>query len=235
MGPQASADITLYTNHRCPWSHRAHIVLTELGIPFKEEIVDLEVPRTPEYLKINPHGDIPTLIYNGEVIRESAIVAQFLAEAYPSHLIPSTSSPEAALVRSKIAFFVDSWFSKVQPHYFKTLLGKTENETKDGVAEYIAALANEVEPLLENAGPFFGGSEKITLAEVLTGPSILRLFAFSKHGVIPTSVIDRLEQDAPNFSRWAREVIKHPSIISVFNEESIVNASKKWQAKIRAE
>ncbi|KAI5456213.1 hypothetical protein BGZ63DRAFT_417979 [Mariannaea sp. PMI_226] len=165
-------------------AHRAHIVLTELGIQFQEEIVDLEVPRTPEYLKINPLGQVPTLIYNGEMIQQSAIIAQ-------------------------IAFFVDSWFSKVQPHYFKTLLGKTEKETEDGVTEYIAALVNEVEPLLANTGPFFGGSEKITPAEVLTGPF-------------------RLEQDALNFSRWAREVVKHPSVISIFNEESIVEATKKW-------
>ncbi|KAI5455894.1 thioredoxin-like protein [Mariannaea sp. PMI_226] len=80
MGSQVAAGITLYTNHRCPMAHRAHIVLKELDIPFQEEIVDLEVPRTPEYLKINPLGQVPTFIYNGEMIQESAIIAQFLAE-----------------------------------------------------------------------------------------------------------------------------------------------------------
>lgn len=47
-------DILLYTNHGCPWAHRAHIALNELGIDFKEEIIDLDRPRDPWYLEVNP-------------------------------------------------------------------------------------------------------------------------------------------------------------------------------------
>jgi glutaredoxin len=50
----ATPKITLYTNHSCPWAHRAHIILKELGLPFDEVIIDLETPREEWYLKINP-------------------------------------------------------------------------------------------------------------------------------------------------------------------------------------
>jgi glutathione S-transferase len=50
----AEPQITLYTNHRCPYAHRAHIALEELGLPFEEVIIDLTKPREPWYLKINP-------------------------------------------------------------------------------------------------------------------------------------------------------------------------------------
>jgi glutathione S-transferase len=46
--------ITLYTNHRCPWAHRAHIAIKELGLPYEEVIIDLDTPREPWYLEINP-------------------------------------------------------------------------------------------------------------------------------------------------------------------------------------
>jgi glutathionyl-hydroquinone reductase len=46
--------ITLYTNHACPWAHRAHIVLKELGLKYDEVIIDLNTPREPWYLEINP-------------------------------------------------------------------------------------------------------------------------------------------------------------------------------------
>ena len=47
--------LTLYTSHGCPWAHRAHIVLTELGLPFSEVIIPLDRPRGEWYLKeINP-------------------------------------------------------------------------------------------------------------------------------------------------------------------------------------
>jgi Glutathione S-transferase, N-terminal domain len=50
MGSVETPEIILYTNHRCPWAHRAHIALAELNLPFKEVIIDLSVPRTAEYL-----------------------------------------------------------------------------------------------------------------------------------------------------------------------------------------
>jgi hypothetical protein len=46
--------IKLYTNHRCPFAHRAHIVLKELGLKYEETIIDLEKPREQWYLDINP-------------------------------------------------------------------------------------------------------------------------------------------------------------------------------------
>jgi len=46
--------IKLYTNHGCPWAHRAHIVLKELGLDYDEVIIDLNKPREPWYLEINP-------------------------------------------------------------------------------------------------------------------------------------------------------------------------------------
>ena len=44
---------------------------------------------------------------------------------------------------------------------------KAEGEEKEKVAnDVVAAVKKEIEPLLENAAPFFGGSESLTLAEV---------------------------------------------------------------------
>ena len=46
--------ITLYTNYGCPYAHRVHIALKELGLPYEEVIIDLDKPREPWYLKVNP-------------------------------------------------------------------------------------------------------------------------------------------------------------------------------------
>jgi glutathione S-transferase len=50
--------VTLYTYHGCPYAHRAHIALKELGLPFEEVIIDLDKPREPWYLQVNP---VPSL------------------------------------------------------------------------------------------------------------------------------------------------------------------------------
>lgn len=76
----STPEIILYTNRACPWAHRAHIALAELQLPFKEVTIDLDRPRDASYLAINPRGLVPTINYNGEIIPESGIVAQFLAD-----------------------------------------------------------------------------------------------------------------------------------------------------------
>jgi len=234
MGSFTKPDIKLYTNHGCPWAHRAHITLAELGLPFEEVIIDLDTPRTPEYLKVNPRGLVPALEYNGEIITESAVVTQFLADAHPSSLVPTSTDPKGPLSRARIAFFVDAWFSKVNSLFFKTQLAKTEAEAEGFAKEAVAAIIKEIEPLLGNAGPFFGGSEKLTLAEALTGPFILRFFSLAKHGVVPNSLVQPLQEQTPNFYTWAQHVIKHPSVTSIFNEEKVVERTKARIAKLKA-
>ncbi|KAK4060789.1 CAZyme family GH18 [Trichoderma aggressivum f. europaeum] len=229
-----TATIKLYTNHGCPWAHRAHIALAELKIPFEEEIIDLGVPRTPEYLAINPRGLVPSLSYNGQIITESAIVAQFLADAYPSHLVPNAGTPEAALTRARINFFVDTFFSKVNSLYHKALFAKTEEEAEEASAEFVKQLEKEVEPLLSDAAPYFGGSKTLTLAEVLTGSFILRLLSLPKNGVGPESLIKELPTKTPNFYKWATTVVEHPSVNGIWNEEKVVSNTKARLAKLKA-
>lgn len=67
MGSTADT-ITLYTNHRCPWAHRAHIVIKELGLKYEEVIIDLDKPREPWYLEVNPVRKIPeSLSYTSDL------------------------------------------------------------------------------------------------------------------------------------------------------------------------
>ena len=165
MGSNETPNIILYTNHSCPWAHRAHIALAELGLPFKEEIIDLTVPRTPEYLAVNPRGLVPSISYNGTIITESAIVAQFLSDAHPSHLEKTSNEEGGALQRAKINFFVDAFISKVNGQLFGILRASEEEKEELGV-KVVDTIVKELEPLLQDAKPFFGGSSKLTLAEV---------------------------------------------------------------------
>jgi hypothetical protein len=45
-------------------------------------------------------------------------------------------------------------------------VAKTDAERDDIAEKVVANLVKEVEPLLADASPFFGGSDKLTLAEV---------------------------------------------------------------------
>ncbi|RDL35809.1 Thioredoxin-like protein [Venustampulla echinocandica] len=225
--------ITLYTSHLCPWAHRSQIALRELGLPFETVIVDLSVPRTPEYLKINPRGLVPALDYNGTIITESGIISQFLVDSHPSHLEKTSSEPGGALQRANINFFVDTWFSKVNSlsyPVFKLKAGEKEVEA----GKIVDVIVKEIEPLLQDAAPYFGGSEKLTLAEVQTGSFILRLLSFPKYEeLLPKSVLTSLEARAPAFWKWANAVVQEKSVTYVWDEQNVATRTIARLATLR--
>ncbi|KAI8953151.1 glutathione S-transferase domain-containing protein [Xylaria longipes] len=229
----ATPKLRLYTNHGCPWAHRAHIALSELKLPFEEEIIDLSVPRTAEYLKVNPRGLVPSLAVDGQIITESGIVAAFLADAFPSHLVPASGDANGPLARARIAFFVDAYMSKVNAHMFPLIMAKSEEERAALVQKTVDGVVKEVEPLLANAGPFFGGSDKLTLAEVLTGSFVVRLWSWPKYDLLPSGLVDELSAKAPNFARWAEAVAKHPSVNGIFDAEDTAARTKQRLASLK--
>lgn len=196
--------------------------------------MDLTTPRTPAYLSINPRGLVPSLSYDGNIVTESAVVAQFLADAHPSTLLPASNTPGGALARARIAFFADAYTSKVLPIFFKS--GTADASEIDALATHFAGtIVKELEPLLQDAAPFFGGSSSLTQAEVLTGSFVIRLLALTRRGVYPEALVTSLPERAPKFWKWAEAVAAHPSVTKVFNEEAIVAATKNRLALAKAE
>jgi glutathione S-transferase len=182
------------------------------------------------------------------------VVSQFLADAHPSHLLPPSSSAKGALTRARINFFVDTWFSKVGSHWFQ-ILRKDSVEEKEALAkEFLSIVEKEIEPLLKDAAPFFGGSEKLTLAEVvdpadhtagnifadtiqaLTAPFILRIYALgkSKEQLLPRSLISGLD-GLPNFTKWVTEVVKQDSVTYIWDEDAVVQGTAKRMEKMKAQ
>jgi glutathione S-transferase len=148
-------------------AHGVHIALAELGMPFEAERIDYSKPRTPAYLKLNPDGTVPTLAYGEQIIFESAIIAQFLADSVIStHLTPRTGEIQGALMRKRIAFFVGTYFSKANIYYYPAIEAKVDEEAEVLGKRFADAVIKEIEPLLLDANPFFGGSDMLTMAEV---------------------------------------------------------------------
>ncbi|KAI0399714.1 glutathione S-transferase domain-containing protein [Xylaria palmicola] len=223
----ATPKLKLYTNHGCPWAHRAHIALSELNVPFEEEIIDLTVPRTAEYLRVNPRGLVPSLAVDGQILTESAVVSGYLADAFPSHLLPASSDADGALTRARVAFFVDTFMTKVNGSTYPLITAKTDEERSAIIQKTVDAVVKEVEPLLATAGPFFNGSEKLTLAEVLTGSFVIRLWTWPQYDLVPKALIDELSAKAPSFARWAEAVAKHPSVSGIFDAEGTALRTKQ--------
>ncbi|KAK7422177.1 hypothetical protein QQZ08_009645 [Neonectria magnoliae] len=213
-----SPKIILYTSRQSLYAHRVYIALAELGLDYEEVEIDLDVPRTDAYLKINPRGKVPSLSYNGQVIIESAIITQFLADAHPSHLVLPSGSERGALQRARINGFVDVYMTQLLPLLYDVVSTRTNDEVANIAGSMVQIIVKELEPLLIDCGPYFGGSEKITLAEVLTASIVLRLYSSANFEILPKSLIDDLSVQAPNFSRWVKAIQDVPSICDIYDE-----------------
>lgn len=61
-----------------------HWMLIEIGAPFATVALDLEKKdqKSPDYLKVNPAGMVPTLIVDGAPFTETAAILMWLAEQH---------------------------------------------------------------------------------------------------------------------------------------------------------
>jgi glutathione S-transferase len=74
---------TLYHLWICPFSRKVRIVLGEKKLAF-EMVVEKPWEQRPEFLDLNPSGDVPVLVEpNGAVLVDSAAITEYLDECQP--------------------------------------------------------------------------------------------------------------------------------------------------------
>ena len=92
--------LELYQFGNSVCAQKVRITMVEKGLDWETREVNLFISEqySPEYLKINPKGVVPTLVVDGQPIIESTLICEFLDETYPE---PSLM-PKDALSRSQM-------------------------------------------------------------------------------------------------------------------------------------
>jgi glutathione S-transferase len=94
--------LKLYHHPMSGHSHRVHLALSLLGLPYELITVDLmkAAQKQPEFLALNPFGQVPVLDDNGTVIADSNAILVYLARRYGGHSwLPADPAGEAAVQR----------------------------------------------------------------------------------------------------------------------------------------
>lgn len=60
-----------------------------------------------------------------------------------------------------------------------------------------------------------------------------RLYLYTRKGLYPASLTDGLDR-LPNFSRWAKAVINHESVLFNIDEPWLIEGTYKRKAKLRS-
>jgi len=191
----------------CPFVQRAAITLQYKKIDYDIEYVDLGSP--PEwFLAISPLKKVPLLIVDGSVIFESAVINEYIDEAYPPQLHPEDLIMKA-INRSWIEFC-----NNISLYTFQL----TIKEKKSDFEATLSVLLNDfdlVEDYL-NAQPFFNG-EQFSLVDSSYAPVFQRL-EYLAQIYEPVIVPER----HPKLAKWrdnllSLKAVKHSTVVEIQN------------------
>ena len=77
--------LELYHNDMSSCAQKVRTLLAEKNLEWTGHHLDLRAgdTLTPDYLKLNPNGVVPTLIDDGTVIIESTVINEYIDDAHP--------------------------------------------------------------------------------------------------------------------------------------------------------
>ncbi|MEM7221957.1 MAG: glutathione S-transferase family protein [Pseudomonadota bacterium] len=97
------------------------VILEEIGAPYEliETTIDMDKPRPPEQLALNPNGWIPVLIWDEGAMYECAAIATFLCDRHPeAKLAPKIGEPARGLFLQTLVYFSSSVQNAFQLDYY---------------------------------------------------------------------------------------------------------------------
>ncbi len=108
----------LYHLPLSPYARKVRLVLAEKRLPF-ELRAEKVWERRSEYLELNPAGTVPTLIEdNGLIIPDSAVICEYLDEAYPDGSLMGRTLAERIEVRRLSAWFDGKFAAEVTQNLY---------------------------------------------------------------------------------------------------------------------
>ena len=98
--------LVLHHAWRSSASRRVRLCLEEKGLQYESHPVDLsrQEHHSPEYLKINPNGVIPTLVHDGRALYESGTICEYLDEVFPEPPLRPADAWGRAAMRNWIRY-----------------------------------------------------------------------------------------------------------------------------------
>jgi glutathione S-transferase len=141
-----------------------HLALLEIDAPFQLVKVDFERDEQhgADYLKLNPRGQVPTLVLGGRPYFESAALLMLLAERHPeAGLAPPAGSARRGDYFQWIVFFANSLGPAYRQWFYPPDLGSAEHPpfVREALRRKIEDAWSLVDAHLAAHGPYMLGAE----------------------------------------------------------------------------
>eukprot|EP00794_Sanderia_malayensis_P017412 gene17412-19155_t len=211
-GPNHTQRPKLWTSQLCPYAQRATFALHYKGVDYESIEVDMK-NKPAELLSINPAGQVPAMLDQGNAIYESNICVEYVDEVWESptgvNILPADPASKA-----KARMWCDFIEKKIISPFF--CMRKKECR-QEATKSMLNGLAKVSEHLDTTNGPYFGG-ENIGIVDIAFAPFVNRMI-IAEHFFnlkIPNTAQFR------GFNVWWEAIQKHPSYIATKVEDLLL-------------
>lgn len=159
------------------WSLRPWLLLTELGIPFDEEVIPLDQPDTRDrILARSPAGRVP-ILEDGEVtVWESLAIMEYVAESFPGKPVWPAERAARVLARS-ISAEMHAGFAALRSacpmNLGKRFAGRDRGPEVARDVSRVEEIWRDARARYGQAGPFLFGA--FGAADAMYAPVVTRL------------------------------------------------------------
>ena len=97
------------------------VILEEIGATYEliQTTIDMNKPRPPEQLALNPNGWVPVLLCGDNAMYECAAITTFLCDRHPEAMLaPGIDDPERGLFLQTLVYFSSSVQNAFQLNYY---------------------------------------------------------------------------------------------------------------------
>ena len=188
------------------------------GVEFEVTYVDLR-DKPDWFLEISPHGKVPVLKVDDDILFESSAIAEYLDEMVEPRLHPADPIKRA---RNRAwTDFVPDFSSALS----KIIYAKTKDAMEQGLVAAPKALARLEQALANergNGGPYFNG-DKLCLVDAAYAPFLRRLAI--AEGVLRTGLLG----DFPLVQAWSDALMANGHVI----DSLAPNYAEEFEANLR--
>lgn len=184
-------------------------ILEIIGAPYELSEVDIysDEPRDPEFLRINPNGWVPALVYDGGAMYEAAAITIFLCDRHPqAGLAPVAEDPLRGQFLQWLVYMAGTLQPAYQMFYYPFRFAASEEDFASVKARAVTRL-EEIWQILDDAlerGPWLLGS-RFSACDVYL--YMLSTWLSEEHTPI---------SEFANVTRCLDEVAERPEVARVF-------------------
>src|SRR5687767_2370798 len=201
----------LYTTPLCPFSHRVRVILGEKGI--RASHIDVDLRQKPaELVALTPQGTVPTLKVGERALAESAVIAEYLEEAYPEPAL----LPRDTWLRAEARLWIRFADERLYAHTRGLLYAAPASERPALLAriyENLRFMENKAFGKASRSGKYWLG-EQFTLVDATFLPW------FEQRAVLERFRGFVWPEDCPRLLRWYACVATRPAIQSASKPEA---------------